>query len=149
MDHLWWAPHMHKKLSGPKMESQLRNTFGQSLISTLGMVKAHQGAANWVTKSRFRTSLVTNQRDDTAQVSLLMCCPTGRTKSCDMSPWNSKFLRQITLMLQGWQPPQPHHQILADFFEPPLSYQKTFISTFIGLTLIDCWLNLSNQRCRV
>ena len=26
---------MHKKLSGPKMESQLRNTFGQSLISTL------------------------------------------------------------------------------------------------------------------
>ena len=35
MDHIWWAPHMHKKLSGPKMESQLRNTFGQSLISTL------------------------------------------------------------------------------------------------------------------
>ena len=24
---------MHKKLSGPKMESQLRNTFGQSLIA--------------------------------------------------------------------------------------------------------------------
>ena len=35
MDHIWWAPHMHKKLSGPKMEPQLRNTFGQSLISTL------------------------------------------------------------------------------------------------------------------
>ncbi len=31
----WWAPHMHKKLSGPKMESQLRNTFSQSLIVTL------------------------------------------------------------------------------------------------------------------
>ena len=35
MDHLWWAPHMHKKMSGPKIESQLRNTFGQSLIVTL------------------------------------------------------------------------------------------------------------------
>ena len=35
MDHIWWAPQMHKKLSGPKMESQLRNTFGQSLIATL------------------------------------------------------------------------------------------------------------------
>ena len=39
MDHIWWAPHMHKKLSGPKIESQLRNTFGQSLISTLYVIK--------------------------------------------------------------------------------------------------------------
>ena len=38
MDHLWWAPQMHKKLSGPKMESQLRNTFGQSLIVTLYII---------------------------------------------------------------------------------------------------------------
>ena len=131
------------------------------------MVRAHQGAprtANWVTKSRFRTSLVTNKRDDTAQVCWCAAPPTVQSQvmflletvdCCNRSLWCCKV----------WQPPQPHrhHQlsqtqrqspdnpqtvivftsinILADFFEPPLSYQKTFISTFIGLTLIDCCLS--------
>ena len=35
MDHIWCAPHMHKKFSGAKMESQWSHTFGQSLIPTL------------------------------------------------------------------------------------------------------------------
>ena len=36
---------MHKKLSGPKIESQLRNTFGQSLIATLYVKQNYQRRA--------------------------------------------------------------------------------------------------------
>ena len=35
MDHICWAPHMHKKFSGPYINAQLSNTFGHSLIVTL------------------------------------------------------------------------------------------------------------------